>query len=125
MPDSYKDEPKPVFKSTTSQFMTTTYPIGYDAMNQQGEQYHDETKLGLSWDEVEKLFLTLQVSPLIETQFVGMTLPDKPTSPKQRYFFTDNGKALLANVTRNSNTSDLVEKVNHMIEKLNEEVKHL
>ena len=58
-------------------------------------------------------------------QFVGMTLPNKPTSPKQRYFLTDNGKALLANATRNSDTSDLVEKVNHMLKKLSEEEKHI
>lgn len=107
------------------------------------------TKLGLSWEEVEKLFIALQepksmvelkelyrwtnttkfkakyVTPLIEEQFVGMTFPDKPTSPKQRYFLTDNGKALLANVTRDPNTSDSVEKVNHMIENLSEEEKRL
>ena len=107
------------------------------------------TKIGLSWDEVEKLFIALQepksmvelkelyrwsnttkfkakyVSPLIEAQIVGMTLPDKPTSPKQRYYLTDSGKVLLANVIRNSNTSDLVEKVNHMIGNLSEEEKRI
>ena len=107
------------------------------------------TKIGLSWDEVEILFIALQepktmvelkelyrwsnttkfkakyVKPLIEAQFVGMTLPDKPTSPKQRYYLTDNGKVLLANVTRNSNTSDLVEKINHMIGNLSEEEKRI
>ena len=107
------------------------------------------TKTGLSWDEVAKLFIALQepksmtelkelyrwsnttkfkakyVSPLIETQFVGMTLPNKPTSPKQRYFLTDGGRALLANMTRNSKSSDLTEKVNHLIEKLSEEEKRI
>lgn len=107
------------------------------------------TKIGLGWDEVENLFIALQepktmpqlkdlcqwantakfrakyVSPLIEAQFVGMTLPNKLTSPKQRYFLTDNGKALLANATRNSDTSDLVEKFNHMLKKLSEEEKRI
>jgi ATP-dependent DNA helicase RecG len=107
------------------------------------------TKLGLSWEEVEKLFIALQepksmvelkelyrwsnttkfkakyVSPLIEEQFVGMTLPDKPTSPKQKYVLTVNGKVLLANVTHNPNTNDLVEKVNHMIGNLSEEEKRM
>ena len=63
------------------------------------------TKIGLGWDEVEKLFIALQeprtmtelkelyqwsnttkfrakyVSPLIDAQFVGMVLPNKPTNP--------------------------------------------
>ena len=158
--DGYKDELKPVFRSTSSQFMTTIYSMGYEPKNKQDEQYQDGiksglsweqvgTKIGLGWDEVEKLFIALQepktmtelkelyqwsnttkfrtkyVSPLIEAQFVGMTLPNKPTSPKQRYFLTDNGKALLANATRNSDTSDLVEKVNHMLKKLSEEEKRI
>ena len=158
--DGYKDELKPVFRSTSSQFMTTIYSMGYKPKNKQDEQYQDgiksglsweqvRTKIGLGWDEVEKLFIALQepktmtelkelykwsnttkfrakyVSPLIEAQFVGMTLPNKPTSPKQRYFLTDNGKALLANATRNSDTSDLVEKVNHMLKKLSEEEKRI
>ena len=106
-------------------------------------------RLGLSWDEVEKLFIALQepksmgelkdlygwsnttkfkakyVSPLIEEKIVGMTLPDKPTSPKQKYFLTDSGKALLANVTRNLNASDLGERVNHIIGNLSEEEKRI
>ena len=106
------------------------------------------TKLGLSWDEVEKLFIALQepksmgelkdlygwsnttkfkakyVSPLIEKKIVGMTLPDKPTSPKQKYFLTDSGKALLVNVTRNPNAGE-EEKLNHLIGNLSEEEKRL
>lgn len=158
--DGYRDELKPVFKSTASQFMTIIYSMEYDVTKQSlnsrqvgtklGPSWDQVgTKLGLSWEEVEKLFIALQepksmvelkelyrwtnttkfkakyVTPLIEEQFVGMTLPDKPTSPKQRYFLTDNGKALLANVTRDPNTSDSVEKVNHMIENLSEEEKRL
>ena len=158
--DGYKEELKPVFKSTTSQFMTTIYSMEYEPKDQQNEQNQAGmklglsweqvgTKTGLSWDEVAKLFIALQepksmtelkelyrwsnttkfkakyVSPLIEAQIVCMTLPSKPTSPKQKYFLTDNGKVLLANMTRNSNTSDLAEKVNHMIESLSEEEKRI
>lgn len=107
------------------------------------------TKIGLSWDEVEKLFIALlepksmvelkelyrwsnttkfkakYVTPLIEEKFVGMTLPNKPTSPKQRYFLTDTGKALLANLTHHPDASDLEEKVNHIIGNLSEEEKRL
>ena len=45
--DGYKDELKPMFKSTTSQFMTTIYSMEYDPTNQQGEQYQAGMKLGL------------------------------------------------------------------------------
>ena len=156
--EGYRDNLKPIFKSTTSQFMTIIFSMGYDAKNQQNEQKQagvkpglsweqDGTKTGLSWDEVAKLFIALQepksmnelkklyqwsnttkfrakyVSPLIEAQFVGMTLPNKPTSPNQRYFLTDGGIALLANMTFYSNSSNLTEKVNHLIEKLSEEEK--
>ena len=54
-----------------------------------------------------------------------MTFPDKPTSPKQRYFLTDSGKALLANMTCDSNTNDLADKVNHIIGNLSEDEKRL
>ena len=158
--DSYKEELKPMFRSTTSQFMTTIYSMEYEPKNQWNGQSQAGmksglsweqvgTKTGLSWDEVAKLIIALQepksmtelkelyrwsnttkfrakyVSPLIEAQFVGMTSPDKPTSPKQRYFLTDGGRALLANMTCNSHSSDLTEKVNHMIENLSEEEKRI
>ena len=158
--DGYRDELKPVFKSTTSQFMTTIYSMEYEPKDQQLEHNQAEvkqglsweqvgTKTGLSWDEVAKLFIALQepksmtelkelyrwsnitkfkakyVSPLIETQFVDMTLPNKPTSPNQRYFLTDGGRALLANMTCNSDSSNLAEKINHMIESLSGEEKRI
>jgi ATP-dependent DNA helicase RecG len=107
------------------------------------------TKLGLSWEEVVKLFMALQnqrtmtelkdlyhwanttkfrtkyITPLIEAQLVGMTFPDKPTSPNQRYFLTDSGKALLANMNCNPNASDVAEKVSHMIGALSKEEKRI
>lgn len=81
------------------------------------------TKLGLSWNEVEKLFEALQhpmsmselkelygwtnttkfkakyINPLIDEGIVGMTLPDKPTSPNQKYYLTNKGVSLLINET--------------------------
>ena len=158
--DGYKEELKPVFRSTTSQFMTTIYSMEYGMKCKPSEQFQDGvkpglsweqvgTKIGLSWDEVEQLFIALQdpksmaelkelyrwsnttkfkakyVNPLMEAKFVGMTIPDKPTSPKQRYFLTDSGRALLTNVTCNSNSSNLEEKVSHMISTLSEDEKRI
>lgn len=49
----YKDELKPVFKSTSSKFSTTIYSVVGEPANPQVEEYKGETKLGLSWDQVE------------------------------------------------------------------------
>ena len=76
------------------------------------------------WSNTSK-FKAKYISSLIETQFACMTLPDKPTSPKQRDFLTDGGRELLANMTCNSKSSDLTEKVNHLIENLSEEEKRI
>ena len=43
----------------------------------------------------------------------------------QKYFLTDGGRALLANMTCNSHSIDLTEKINHLIEKLSEEEKRI
>ena len=48
--EGYKEELKPVFKSTTSQFMTTIYSMEYEPKDQQNEQKQQGTKPGLSWD---------------------------------------------------------------------------
>ena len=48
--DGYKEELKPVFKSTTSQFVTTIYSMEYEPKDQQNEQKQQGTKPGLSWD---------------------------------------------------------------------------
>lgn len=108
------------------------------------------TKTGLSWDEVAKLFIALKepksmselkelyrwsnttkfkakyVRPLIEAQFVGMTLPNKPTSPNQKYYLTDLGKALFAYEMKESeNMENVNEKVRHMILALNGDEKRI
>ena len=47
--DGYKDALKPVFKSTTSQFMTIIYSMAFETINQQDRQNQPGTKLGPSW----------------------------------------------------------------------------
>ena len=159
--DGYKDELKPVFKSTTSQFMTTIYSMEYEPKDQQNEQNQTGmkqglsweqvgTKTGLSWDEVAKLFIALQepksmselkelyrwsnttkfkakyVRPLIEAQFVDMTLPNKPTSPNQKYYLTDLGKALFTYEMKETEDMENVnDKVKHMILALNGDEKRI
>lgn len=108
------------------------------------------SKTGLSWNEVEKIFTTLQeptsiavlknmfgwanttkfkakyITPLLNAQLVRMTLPNKLTSPNQKYLLTELGKELLVNETKRSNTTDNIKKnVNHMIETLSEEEKRI
>ena len=60
---TFKEERKPVFRSTATQFMTIIYSMEYEPINQRGEEYGTKsglcwdqvgTKLGLGWDEVEK-----------------------------------------------------------------------
>jgi ATP-dependent DNA helicase RecG len=46
---TYKEDRKPVFKSTATQFMTIIYSMEYEPSNQQNEQHG--IKLGLSWDQ--------------------------------------------------------------------------
>ena len=68
--ESYKADRMPVFKSTSSQFMTIIYSMEYEKQNTMDSLRAETklglsweqvgTKLGLSWDEVEKLFVTLQ-----------------------------------------------------------------
>lgn len=68
--ESYKADRMPVFKSTSSQFMTIIYSMEYEKQNTMNSLRAETklglsweqvgTKLGLSWDEVEKLFVTLQ-----------------------------------------------------------------
>lgn len=50
--DGYKEELKPVFKSTTSQFMTTIYSMEYEPKDQQIEHNQAGIKQGLSWEQV-------------------------------------------------------------------------
>jgi ATP-dependent DNA helicase RecG len=98
------------------------------------------SKLGVSWEEVEKLIVALQnpmllndlkelygwknaskfkekyINPLIAEGLADMTVPNKPTSPNQKYCLTEKGKGLLANkisVKQAEGVSD--ERVNRLI----------
>ncbi|MFC2457425.1 MAG: Fic family protein, partial [Prevotella intermedia] len=109
-----------------------------------------ETKSGLSWEEVEKLFFALQqpklmrelkeiygwknttkfktkyVEPLLDNRLVRMTIPSKPTSSKQRYYLTDLGKTLFANELNTNNTArSATDNINRLIESLNENEKRI
>lgn len=121
--ESYKEERRPVFKSSTAQFMTTIYSMEYDQVitNQSLSRDQVGTKLGLSWDQVEKLLLGAMqtvpaielrkamkmtnatkfkrnyINPLLEMGVFAMTQPDSPKSPTQKYYLTELGKALLEN----------------------------
>lgn len=108
------------------------------------------TKLGLSWDDVEELFVALQepksmvelkdlyqwtnttkfkakyVSPFIAEGFVAMTHPNSPKSPNQKYYLTVSGKTLLKNETNRKQPEGVSEeRVNHIIGNLSEEEKHI
>ena len=83
-----------------------------------------ELKELYGWSNTTK-FKAKYIAPLIDAQIVAMTLPDKPTSPNQRYFLTEVGKSLLANMKQTPNTSELVEKVKHFIGTLSEEEKRI
>lgn len=68
--ESHKADRMPVFKSTSSQFMTIIYSMEYEKQNTMDSLRAETklglsweqvgTKLGLSWDEVENLSVTLQ-----------------------------------------------------------------
>lgn len=152
---AYKEDRKPIFKSTATQFMTIIYSMGYDALKQSnlGNEVDTKlelsweqvgTKLGLSWDDVERLFVALQqprstselkelygwkntskfkakyINPLIKELIVSMTLPDKPTSPNQKYFLTDKGKFFLDKETTRSNIDGEKNNIRQVIENLTE-----
>ncbi len=111
-----------------------------DGSKQGGSWEEVGSKLGVSWEEVEKLIVALQnpmllndlkelygwknaskfkekyINPLIAEGVADMTVPNKPTSPNQKYCLTEKGKGLLANkisVKQAEGVSD--ERVNRLI----------
>ena len=118
--DSYKEERRPVFKSSIAQFMTTIYSMEYEEGTSKGTSEGTskgqvkgqvpETILRLSEalsgemsvrEMMEKMefksrdkFLANYLKPAIEAGFVAMTQPDSPKSPTQKYYLTELGKEL-------------------------------
>ncbi|MBO5629775.1 MAG: hypothetical protein J5965_11950, partial [Aeriscardovia sp.] len=77
------------------------------------------------WSNTTK-FKAKYVRPLIEAQFVDMTLPNKPTSPNQKYYLTDLGKALFTYEMKETEDMENVnDKVRHMILALNGDEKRI
>ena len=119
--ESYLDERKPVFKSSSSQFMTVIYSMEYDkGITKQSLSNHQVVaKLSLSIPMIAELlrrmanpmsakemrqlsgqkdssyFKTNVINPLIAEGLIAMTQPNSPKSPTQKYYLTDFGKALL------------------------------
>ncbi len=107
--------PSPEFKEFCGGFMVTVFKKTPEVTGQVG------TKLALSQHQVDILrkclieagitelmtiagrtdrtkFRHQVLNPLIETGLLEMTIPDKPTSSKQRYRLTDEGRKILENL---------------------------
>ena len=120
--ESYKEDRKPKFKSSSSHFITTIYSMEYDpAVTKQSSRGNQVEGLSnvLSRDQVEYLLTSMkQASPaaeirklmgmtnaskfkkhyldtLLEMGVIKMTQPDSPNSPTQRYVLTEEGRKLL------------------------------
>ena len=123
--ESYTDDRKPVFKSSSSQFMTIIYSMDYNNAEDQIvtklalSRDQVGTKLGLSRDQVERLLVSMKqaesaaeirqtmgmvnaskfkkhyLDPLLELGVISMTQPNSPKSPSQKYYLTELGKSLL------------------------------
>ena len=51
----------------------------------------------LDWKHRTK-FRNKFIHPLLETELIKMTIPDKPQSPNQQYVITEKGKELLKEI---------------------------
>ncbi|HKZ56819.1 MAG TPA: ATP-binding protein, partial [Thermodesulfovibrionales bacterium] len=117
--NAFKDYglPPPEFKEMTPGFMVTVYKKTEQVTPQVG------TRLALSRHQVDILrkclietgitelmtiagrtdrtkFRHQVLNPLIEARLLEMTIPDKPTSSKQKYCLTDEGIKILENFNK-------------------------
>ncbi len=122
--EAYKDDRRPVFKSSPSQFMTIIYSMEYETVDtSKHTSKHtskDTSRIQVSElvlklllvlkgemsvrEMMEKLelknrssFLLNYLNPALENGLVIMTQPNSPKSPTQKYYLTEMGKALLNN----------------------------
>ena len=107
--DGYRDELKPVFKSSHSQFITVIYSVEYkDAGKDTGKDYVlkllsvVESKTLTVKDMMERLglkgpdnFRNKYLNPAIKGGYIALLYPDKPRKKGQAYYLTELGKALL------------------------------
>ena len=80
--ESYKEDRKPVFKSSVAQFMTTIYSMEYS-------QEDDETGNAVGKDAGNDAGNDAGKN----TDNVG--IPDKPRKKRQAYFLTEKGLKML------------------------------
>ena len=122
--EAYKDDRRPVFKSSPSQFMTVIYSVDYNITGKDTgkdtsrDASKDTSRLKVSElvlklllvikgemsvrEMMEKLelknrssFLSNYLNPALKNGLVIMTQPDSPKSPTQKYYLTELGKELL------------------------------
>lgn len=120
--DGYRDELKPLFKSSPSQFITVIYSVEYkDAGKDTGKDAGKdamtiskpdiyvlkllsvvESKTLTVKDMMERLglkgpdnFRNKYLNPAIKGGYIALLYPDKPRKKGQAYYLTDFGKALL------------------------------
>lgn len=139
--DTYKEGRDPVFKSSSSQFITIIYSMGYEPVDTSRDTSkdtsRDTSRIQVS-DLVLKLLLVLKgeksvremmekmelknrssflsnyLNPALENGLVTMTQPDSPKSPTQRYYLTESGKSLIESDSKQAAwVSD--ERVNRLI----------
>ena len=121
--DGYREDLKPVFKSSVSQFMTVIYSVEYErarkAASNVSSVLSNVPSNVLSRDQVEIIIKAMSqpisagelmkvakqtnrtrfkkkyLDPLLNLGIIAMTQPDSPKSPTQKYYLTESGEALL------------------------------
>lgn len=122
--ESYKEDRKPKFKSSSSHFITTIYSMEYEPAVTKHSSSRDQVstsnstsnstsekilrlvrvvKEEMSVKEImaeldmssRPMFLENYLTPAIKASLVKMTQPDSPNSPTQRYVLTEEGRKLL------------------------------
>ena len=113
--ETYKEDRKPIFESTATQFMTIIYSMEYDPVTLSSNQSKVGSrpelsweqvgiKLGLSWAEVKKLFTALQ-QPRSMSELKDLYGWNNTTKFKAKYVNPLIGEQLVALTRPNKPTS--------------------